>query len=183
MFHPPGNGNITRGTGKTEKLSLWLLPSVIWIYLHAARVAPILTQSWLPGVVRELAEDTLCTVLTAAHPFVCSNWLGNISVSIAGSRRGKKVINRNHCQHQTDQYWEGAMRAGKIKVWKKINLVLGREVAGDGGWNVRVQVSKAPSLSLVSKPGNRLNKRTARISRKDIYLQYQQLPSFSLAHS
>lgn len=137
------------------------------------------------AVTPTLTEATLCPVLTAAHPSVCSNCLGTITIAIAGSWEGKKSINSDNCHVRQTNWRNKSLKENKHNSVKRNGRRWGcnRLDPGCGGWNVRAQVSKAPSLSLVSKAGKRLNKHTARISRKAIFLQYQQLPSSSLAHS
>lgn len=45
---------------------------------------------YIMALTPTLAEATLCPVLIAAHPSVCLNCLGTITIAIAGSWGGKK---------------------------------------------------------------------------------------------
>lgn len=51
-LHPPKNGTITGCTREIGKPTLWLIPPVIWIYLHAARMSPVTSWLWLPHLLK-----------------------------------------------------------------------------------------------------------------------------------
>lgn len=149
---------------KIENLFLCVLPSAIWVYLHTAWMSPAVTpgEMWEPFGVFELPWEH--------HNFHSQGvGMGEKALTAITAMTHRPVFGRGN-EGWRNKGLKGNFGKRNGRRWGCSRL--------DPGW---VQVSKAASLSLVSKSGKYLSKDAARKTNEDIYLQHQQLPSFSLA--
>lgn len=117
-------------------------------------------------------------------PLVCLNCLGTTTISFSRELGGKKSTKSIAAMIHRPILGSGNNGWRNKGLKKNSGKRNGRRWGCnrlDPEWGLKrgARLSKAASLSLVSKSGKCLSKDAVRKSRKDIYVQHQQLPSFS----
>lgn len=154
---------------KIENLILCLLPSAIRIYLHTAWMSPACSSdSW--GGVR--AFWSVWTALGPSQFPFPGSWDGVKALTAITAMTHRPALGRGN------EGWR--KKRFETKFWEEEWQEMRMQQAGSF---VGAELSKVASLSLVSKSGKHVSQDAARKSRKDIYLQHQQLLSFFLAQT